>query len=95
MVSASISTPQLLVRALISMRFGGHQCNLQQETLFALLVAQSKVAVFVGFSACALTPFLTRGDAWYQGLKGQIFRVRGGVVWAPGNLSPSHILTWR
>lgn len=28
------------------------------------------------------------------GLKGQIFRVRGGVVWAPGNLSPSHTLTW-
>lgn len=40
--------------------------------------------------------FLTRPDSCYREvrLKEQIFRVRGGVVWAPGNLSPCRTLTW-
>lgn len=37
--------------------------------------------------------FLTRLDPCYREgrLKEQIFRVRGGVVWAPGNLSHTHM----
>lgn len=67
-------------------------------------MAQSKHPVLGRFSARTLRPLLTRGGAWYSeaspharrrmvpGMKGQIFRVRGGVVWAPGNMSPSHTL---
>lgn len=47
-----------------------------------------------GFSLCSEAFPHARRRMLLAGLKGQIFRVRGGVVWAPGNLSPSHTLTW-
>ena len=84
MVSVAIfyrRTLYLLVKALIN-----------REPSLAVPMVQIKLPACVVFPGYSETTPRVRGCV-ALGLKGQIFRVRGGVVRTPGNLSPSHTLS--
>lgn len=86
MVSVSIfhrRTLHLLIKALIRMRSRGHQEAAENLPWLSLWHRSSSQCLW-GYSEA-----IHVGRCVALGLKRQIFRVRGGVVWAPGNLSPS------